>query len=424
MPASPPATIDKPVFVGLSHIGQVFSIGWAMKFGTSATFDFHADRLTRFRQGIVTDEEPDLAARFGQCHDTIDIYGEPERIADHALVFLTMDTPLDLDGEPNVDEVVRFISQCKPYLRERATLVILSQVYPGFCAQIKAELFEDRPDIRLVYMVDTLKMGSALPRFLEPEHLVFGVSRREDVPRPFESFRCQQYVLSHWEAEMVKVSMNAYLLFSVTFANAMDNYCRGHGMKFAPIADPLRHDARIGAHAYIAPSLGISGGHLERDLSTMIRGCQDDETRRLFEQVKQLNARRMEVLYDAVEQGRQERRLESLLWIGASYKRESFSLVNAPFLKFMKRFQRQLTLKAYDSYYPLPGIEGVQVVSDLEPELACVDCLIFHYASPEDTERVRRAAGSSARPLVFDISLPPSLQAGSPPPHLNVRRIF
>jgi hypothetical protein len=57
-----------PVFVGLSHIGQVFSIGWATKIGLCAAFDFNAPHLQAFQQGRVMPEEPDL--QNGQCkHD-------------------------------------------------------------------------------------------------------------------------------------------------------------------------------------------------------------------------------------------------------------------------------------------------------------------------------------------------------------------
>ena len=160
------------VFVGLSHIGQVFSVGWTMKFGGCAVFDFHSDALQRFKQGILTDEEPELAGAFGQCRDKITIYDEPQRITDHSLVFLTLDTPLSPEGDPRYDEIFSFLSQCKKHLRENATLVVLSQVYPGFCAQLQECLLRDRLDIRLIYMVDTLIMGSALPRFLEPELLI------------------------------------------------------------------------------------------------------------------------------------------------------------------------------------------------------------------------------------------------------------
>lgn len=417
--------LDEPVFVGLSHIGQVFSIGWAVKFGACATFDFHPENLKRFKQGILTDEEPDLPATFEQYRGKIEVYDEPSKIIDHSLVFLTMDTPLDLDGEPRFDEVFNFISRCKPYVRECATLILLSQVYPGFCETVKEHLFHDRQDIKFIYMVDTLKMGAALPGVLEPERLIFGVSRREDVPTAFESFGCKQFVLSYLEAEIAKISINLYLLFGVTFANAMDNYCRQFNMKFAPIAESLRHDVRIGLHAYVSPSLGISGGHLERDLTTVINSCVDGGTRLLFEQIKSLNALRMNVLYQAVQGGHHGRLIGSVLWVGTSYKRASFSLVNSPFIKFVKRFRGEIIVKAYDSYYHVPQIEGVVPVADLEVELSSVDCLIFNYASRRDMEKVEQALVSNDQLLVFDISLPPSLSVvqGN---HLRatVRRVF
>src|SRR5207302_2036627 len=37
------------------------------------------------------------------------------------------------------------------------------------------------------------------------------------------------------------------------------------------IVPTLKLDKRIGAHAYLAPGLGIAGGNLERDLATVCR---------------------------------------------------------------------------------------------------------------------------------------------------------
>ena len=65
---------------------------------------------------------------------------------------------------------------------------------------------------------------------------------------------------------MVKIAVNLFLFNSVSFANLMDNYCRQHGFKFLKINNSLRDDHRIGKKSYIEPSLGLGGGHLERDV--------------------------------------------------------------------------------------------------------------------------------------------------------------
>ncbi len=420
--SKPPVYPDQPIFVGLSHIGQVFSLGWALKVGPCAVFDFETSRREAIAASELTEEEPGLRARWAMGRDRIQLYSGAEKITDHRVVFLTIDTPLNQQGEPNVEVIRAFIEQCVPYLAHGATLILLSQVYPGFCDEIKRDLLSDRPDVRLVYMVDTLKMGKALERFLEPEQLIFGVERAQDVPEAFQKyFSCPIHTYTWIEAEMVKVAINIYLFFSVTFANAMDNYCRQLGFRFAPLAASLRHDVRIGKDAYIAPSLGVSGGHLERDMTTILRKCQDAQTRRLFEDMKALNADRMRALYDAVGACSG---LRSILWVGVSYKRESFSLVNSPFMKFVDRFVKELNVQAYDSFYPLPALDGVTSVRSLSQALDHVDGVVLNYAQEADVDTVRRALQARKDLAGFDISLPAVFAKASAPCPANMRHVF
>ncbi len=408
--------MSAPAFVGLSHIGQVFSLGWAEKFGAAAVFDFDEAARTRFRRGELTHEEPELAPVWREVHDRIVVHDDPARIADHGLVFLTLDTPLDLDGEPDFDAVFAFLTRVPAYLGRNATLVFLSQVYPGFCARVRTEILHARPDVTLVYMVDTLKMGVAMSRFRVPEQLVFGVAQAEDVPKEFADFKCPQAVLSHVEAEMVKIAINLYLLVGVTFANAMDNYCRELGFRFGPIAECLRLDERIGKKAYLSPSLGISGGHLERDLSTMLSRCGDVGTRALFAQLKAVNDVRMQLLFGAVREIEATRPVRRVLWLGASYKAQSFSLVNSPFLKFVRRLGAKVEILVHDGLYAVPALTGARPAGDLDAALARADLVVLNYAPADDLARLRAHPGMP----VLDISLPAAF--GATPP-ASVRRL-
>jgi UDPglucose 6-dehydrogenase len=218
---------------------------------------------------------------------------------------------------------------------------------------------------------------------------------------------------------MVKVAINLYLLVGVSFANAMDNYCRELGFRFAPLADCLRNDERIGRKAYLSPSLGISGGHLERDLSTILSRCGDTGTRALFAQLKAVNDVRMNLLFAAVRDVESARRVRRVLWLGASYKAQSFSLVNSPLLKFARRYGSTLEIEVHDSLYAVPPLAGTRVVPELAPALAHADLVVLNYARPDDLPMVRDRALTGAVP-VLDISLPDAFGGSAP---AGVRRI-
>ena len=46
--------------LGLTHIGQVFSIGWSENFYGCSVFDFNKKLLNKFKNSKLTDEEPNL----------------------------------------------------------------------------------------------------------------------------------------------------------------------------------------------------------------------------------------------------------------------------------------------------------------------------------------------------------------------------
>ena len=52
--------INLPVFFGLSHLGQVFSLCWSKKIGNCYVFDNDNKALSSFRKKNYTSEEPKL----------------------------------------------------------------------------------------------------------------------------------------------------------------------------------------------------------------------------------------------------------------------------------------------------------------------------------------------------------------------------
>ena len=52
--------INLPVFFGLSHLGQVFSLCWSKKIGNCYVFDQDNKALNSFRKKKYTLEEPRL----------------------------------------------------------------------------------------------------------------------------------------------------------------------------------------------------------------------------------------------------------------------------------------------------------------------------------------------------------------------------
>tara|TARA_A100001015_G_scaffold172503_1_gene191703 strand:- start:126 stop:1181 length:1056 start_codon:yes stop_codon:yes gene_type:complete len=335
---------NKVLFCGLTHVGQVFSIGWAEKIGKCAVYDFDQKKIDKFEKKIVTTEEPDLKKYLVKNKKKIKFIKSSQSIKDYKNIFLTLDTPLNLNGKPNVSYIFQTLIRLKKYLRKNANLIITSQVYCGFCDDLKKKFFKDRKDINFIYMAETLVMGNAFERFINPERIILGADKKVNFLKKFKKFRCKIFFYNLKQAELVKMAINLYLYNSVSYANLMDNYCRQFGFKFSEINDSIRSDKRIGFHSYISPSLGISGGHLERDVHTVLKTFKDKQSKNIFLKLEKMNNLRINLLINKFKSLFDKKKYKKIIWVGPSYKLNSFSIINSPYLKFKNYLKKKKNL--------------------------------------------------------------------------------
>ena len=129
------------------------------------------------------------------------------------------------------------------------------------------------PAARLFYQVETLVFGQAVERALHPERIILGCANPSAalpaaLAEFLSAFACPILPMRYESAELAKISINMCLVASVSTANTLAELCEHIGADWSEIVPALRLDKRIGAHAYLAPGLGLSGGNLERDLAT------------------------------------------------------------------------------------------------------------------------------------------------------------
>ena len=144
------------------------------------------------------------------------------------------------------------------------------------------------------------------------------------------------------------MSINLYLYFSVNFTNIMDTFSRQLNIKFSNIIENLRNDKRIGKFSYIIPSPAISGGHLERDTYYLRQNIKDKKIIKVFKDLEKFNISRKIKIKDEIIKLTNNKKIKILI-VGASYKENSFSMVNNIFDKIFKH--KNFNILFYDSYF-------------------------------------------------------------------------
>ncbi len=265
-------TATKPVigFAGMTHLGLVTATGAAETGFRVVGFDADPDRVADLRAGRLPVVEPGLddllAANAGRLTFT-------DRVADLGacdLVFIAYDVPTNDRGESDLGPVRALLDEVAPCLKADGLLVVMCQVPPGFTRALPL------PPGRAVYLVETLIFGQAVQRTLHPERFIVGLADpAAGLPGPLAAYLgaygCPILPMRYESAELAKISINMFLVASVTTTNTLAEVCEAVGADWSEIAPSLRLDRRIGPHAYLAPGLGIAGGNLERDLATVAR---------------------------------------------------------------------------------------------------------------------------------------------------------
>jgi UDPglucose 6-dehydrogenase len=387
-----------PIFYGLSHIGQVFSVLWSKKIGQCAVYDPNKKIRNEFKYGDLTNEEPQLKKL--NLKKKIIIYNKINNLKDHNIIFFTIDTPINENGHPDLKLIKNNLEKIFALNFKKKTYVIItSQVYPGFTEKLLEQTNLNK-NIEIIYMVDTLKMGEAIKNFLFPKQLIFGCEEKNILllKKLFNKFKVRKFFLKIIEAELVKISINMYLFFSVSFANIIDEVAKINKIDYSKIIDCLRNDPRIGKKAYINPSLGFAGGHLERDYFYLKKVSEDKKINNILGLLYEHNQKRRSILNKILKKNNH---VKKILIVGISYKKESFSLVNNYFKAIINN--KKWKVKIYDSYYKFK-INNLKIENNFLKSLNENNAIIYNYSNKRDLRILKKFINKKKNTILINVS--------------------
>jgi UDPglucose 6-dehydrogenase len=404
--------------IGLSHLGIVYGTAWASFGQPVIAVDADADAVARLQSGDPIVREPGLPELLARSRDHLTYTTDFVRLAACPLVIVARDVPTDDDHQSDVSAVQRLIEAAIPHFQDGVTLVVMSQVPPGFNRALVEQIRIARPGLRFQhhYWVETLVFGNAVQRAMEPERLIVGGPDAssplpEQLRAGLERFNCPIVRMGYESAELTKTAINIYLLGAVTYANAMADLCEAVGADWSEMTTALRLDRRIGQAAYIRPSLGVAGGNLERDLVTLRQLGRDHEVETTYlDALQAANDARFDWVHDKLR----DRLLAYgalgtvAIW-GLTYKKDTKSTRNSPALRLLAEIDPRLTLNAWD---PAVGLDEVRasgvdvpltVTRSRDAALDDADCLLimadWDQFAQADLDAVRTRM---RRPLVID----------------------
>ncbi len=257
-------------FAGMTHLGINSAAATAARGFSVVGYDADAPLAAALGRGEPPLVEPGLTEALTEHRGRLTFTADIKQLAACDVIYVAPDVRTDDAGTSDLGPLRGLITDVAKTAGPAATIVVLSQVPPGFTRPYAAT------DKRFLYQVETLIFGRAMERALHPERFIVGCADpASGLPKAYTAvlaaFGCPVLPMRFESAELAKISINMCLVASVGVANTMAEICEKVGADWSEIAPALKLDARIGPKSYLSPGLGIAGGNLERDLATVVR---------------------------------------------------------------------------------------------------------------------------------------------------------
>jgi len=364
-------------FVGMSHLGLNYAVATASKKFKVICYDENISKINLLKNKISPIFEKDLEKKIKLNFSNLNFTNNISDLKNCDNVYISKDVSTKASGESDLTSTKRLIDKTIKHLDEKSNLIILCQVPPGFCRSInwnKNQLF---------YQVETLIFGKALERALYPERLIVGTeNKKKKIKQSYlkllRSFNCPLIIMNYESAELAKISINMYLISTVTTTNVISELCEKIDANWNDISIALKLDRRIGKYAYLEPGLGISGGNLERDLYTLQKlQVSNRLNNRFIQELKNKSISRKLWILNVVKKLKKKYKLKNISILGLAYKIGTHSIKNSPGIQLIKNL-KGFKIRVFDPIVEkIDKIKNVKICNNSHETIKGCDILII-----------------------------------------------
>lgn len=397
-------------FVGLTHLGLVFSICLSSLRKNILALDTDQKILSQLSKGIVKTPEPGLQKLLLKHRRNLNFSSDFKLLSEISLIFISLDTPTDKPFY--LKKLGSLIDQVITHISDNSVLVIASQIPVGFTRKLKNRIERKRPKLKfkLYYFLNTLIIGDSVNRFLKPERIVIGLDIFDELIDPLTQgflnlFKAPVFKMSYESAELTKSAINLYLASSIITSNTIADFCEITGANINEIIPALKSDRRIGPYAYLKPTLRISGGHLERELVKLKSLSSEYKiSSGIVDPLIKLNESRINWLVKKIKEFLKDQSIKTITLWGLAYKKDTNSTDNAVSMELIKKLSKKFNFQIYDPEAILPkNLSGYKRFRDKYHALENSDILIvlteWEEFSKADYQKIIK---SLKNPLIID----------------------
>ena len=267
--------------VGLGKLGASMAAAIASRGFPVIGVDVNREAVDALNAGQAPTIETDLGTLIAANRERLRAtLSHREAVLGSDLTFVIVPTPSDESGAFSLQYAAWAFGEIGEALRDKKgyhVVVLTSTVLPGATRHGLLPILEQRSgktcgvDFGLCYSPEFIALGSVIRDFLHPDFTLVGEFDDRSGAALEAAYHaimpdrppCKRMSLEN--AELAKVSVNAYVTTKITFANMLADLCeRIPGGDVDVVCDALGQDARIG-RKYLTGALGFGGPCFPRD---------------------------------------------------------------------------------------------------------------------------------------------------------------
>jgi len=339
--------LNKISFCGMSHLGLVYASVYAKFSKQVICFDDNKKVIKNLTKKKIDISEPSLTEQINKNFNKFKFTCDINDIVGSSLIFLSLDVQTDSSGKSNYLRILKILNLIKKIRLGRPPIIILSQVYPGFCDTI-IKKFKNQ----IYYQVETLVFGEAIKRAMFPDRIIIGSKNKKIENKSYKyllnNFNTPIINMNFKTAEITKISINILLVSTAMSSNFLSIISEKIGYDWKLITDSLKLDKRIGKYAYLSPSLGLSGGNLERDLNTLENICKKNKINvSIINSWKKISDHRKEWIFKILLKLPEFKLTKNIALLGLAYKKNTNSIKNSNAI-FTSQMLKKKVFLAFD----------------------------------------------------------------------------
>lgn len=281
--------------VGLGKLGLPLAACLARQGYQVVGVDLNQHVIQAVNDGKSPYYEPGLSDLLNSVRGNLSACGDySQALSSSELIFLVVPTPSEPDGSFSTKYVETSAAQVAMELKRKDNfhvIVITSTVLPGVTEGVIKPLIERvsgkkcGQDFGLCYSPEFIALGSVIRDFTNPDVVLIGESEPRSGDLLAEVYRrvCENQApivrTTIANAELAKISLNAYVTMKITFANTLAEIAEKiPGGDVDIISQMLGLDSRIG-RKYLTGGLSYGGPCFPRDNKAFAHvaryfGCQ------------------------------------------------------------------------------------------------------------------------------------------------------